>query len=501
MQTIAAIDAGSNAIRMVVGRINDIEQVESIDNIRLPVRLGSDAFSQGQIGERTMQAAVDAFLRFRKVADDFAVTRIRAIATSAMREASNSDLLIDRIARQTGISLEVISGDEEARLVHLAVGRAINLKAKRSVLVDIGGGSVEVTLSEGENILSSESYNMGTVRLLRKFSAAETQRLSLGRLVQEYAEAARRRIDREIGRKKVDLCIGTGGNIEEMGELRRKLFKRDSNRLIAISEMEDLIEKLNGMTVQERIKKLGLRPDRADVILPAAVVIHTIAQIARVKEVQIPGVGLKDGILWDMASQVLPRLPRREQVWASAMRLGRKFQLDSEHGSLVAELAGQLFKQSVNLHGLDEDSRLALEVAALLHDIGHFINTIDHDKHGYYILKNNFIFGLTERQQTIVANIVRYHRKTVPSVEDENFKALPQKDRIVVTKLSALLRLADGIDTSHTGRIDSVRLAREKNNKWALSLNSAEELALEKWALTKRRALFQDVFGVELEIE
>ncbi|MFZ5878319.1 MAG: HD domain-containing protein [Chloroflexota bacterium] len=501
MQTIAAIDVGSNAIRLIVGRINDFESVEPIENIRLPVRLGSEAFTQGWIGERTMNAAAEAFLRFHKVINDFAVTHVRAVATSAMREAANSDLLIDRISRQTGIQVEVINGEEEARLIHLAVGKSIDLRNQRALLVDIGGGSVEITISEGRNILSSESYNMGTVRLLRKFSqAGGASPATFGLLVREYAEAARRRIDHEIGRKKLDVCIGTGGNIEEMGELRRKLFKKDTNRLITVNELETLAEKLEKMPVEERINKLALRPDRADVILPAVLVLQTIARIARVREVHIPGVGLKDGILWDLMSNITPQAPHRDQVWASATRLGRKYQIDVDHGALVAGLAGQIFDQTGSLHNLGGDERLLLEVAALLHDVGHFINTIDHDRHGYYILTHNFIFGLTERQRLVVANVVRYHRKAAPSQEDENFRALPQKDRILVSKLCAILRLADGMDTSHTSRIHAVKISSKKN-RWTLSLDGKGDILLEKWTLSKRRALFQDVFGVELAIE
>jgi exopolyphosphatase / guanosine-5'-triphosphate,3'-diphosphate pyrophosphatase len=501
MQNIAAIDVGSNAMRMVVGRVNSTGRVEVIDNIRLPVRLGGDAFSRGQIGEQIMQATLDAFLRFRKVANDFGVTRVRAIATSALREAANRDLLIDRISRHTNIQLETISGEEEARLIHLAISKAINLKGKRAVLIDIGGGSVEVTTSEGEKIISSESYNMGTVRLLRKFSTVDPKILPFSKLVRAYTEAARRRIDREIGRNRVDLCIGTGGNVEEMGQLRRKLFKRDQDDVISVKELNDLIEILNKMSLEDRISKLNLRPDRADVILPASVVLHTIARLSRVKEIQIPGVGLKDGLLWDMASQV-PGLGkrRRDQVWASAMRLGEKYELDTDHGALVANLARRLFDQSLSLHGLAEGDRILLEVAALLHDIGHFINTIDHDKHGYYILMHNFIIGLDERQQEIVANVIRYHRKVIPSLDHENFKSLPQKDRLIVTKLSALLRLADGIDTSHTGRVRAVNLEKKKG-VWTLKLHGRGDRVLEKWSLNKRRFLFQEVFGETLEIE
>jgi exopolyphosphatase/guanosine-5'-triphosphate,3'-diphosphate pyrophosphatase len=500
MVHLAAIDVGSNAIRMAVARVTAPDQIEVIENVRAPVRLGSDTFTAGQISEPTMQAAVDAFIRFRKVVADFSVGPLRAVGTSALREARNSDVLVDRIARETGVAIEVISGEEEARLIHLAVGRALDLRDRCAILVDIGGGSVEVTLSEDDAIISSESYRMGTVRLLKKFDEAASSRPSFTRLVRDYAEATRRRIDHEIDGKEVHICIGTGGNLEEMGELRKQLFKRDSARVITVRELADLIEVLEGMTVQERITELGLRPDRADVIVPACLVMHSIARMAAVKEIQIPGVGLKDGILWDLVSQQeSPRLPHRDQVWSAAVRLGEKYQFDPGHGQLVSRLAAGIFDQTEGLHGLHADDRLVLEVAALLHDVGHFINAIDHDRHGHYILKNNFLFGLTERQQAVIANIVRYHRKTAPTLEHHHYSDLPPKDRLLVTKLAALLRLADGIDTSHTGRVRDVRIAKVKN-RWSLVMDGEGDLALEKWTLKKRRTLFQDVFGVELLI-
>ncbi|HRQ25007.1 MAG TPA: hypothetical protein PLF42_16385, partial [Anaerolineales bacterium] len=244
MKTIAAIDVGSNAMRLVVGRLGYDDKLETLENLRLPVRLGQDAFSQGQIGEVTSQQMLDAFIRFRKVADDYGAERIRAVATSAMREAENSDILSDRIAQVTGIGIEIISGEEEARLIHLAVANAINLKGKYAMLIDIGGGSVEVTLSKGNNILSTESYNMGTVRLLQKLGKKPSN-VPFDELVREYAAATKRRIQREIGAEKIDLCAGTGGNIEEMGVLRKKLFKRSSEREITLSELEHLIEELS----------------------------------------------------------------------------------------------------------------------------------------------------------------------------------------------------------------------------------------------------------------
>ena len=503
-QKIAAIDAGSNALRLIVGNVNDSWQVETVENVRLPVRLGRDAFSNGMLQERTIQQAVNAFMHFQRVAESFGVVKIRAVATSAMREAGNSDILIDRIKRTSGIEVEIIGGAEEARLIHLAVTKAVKLKGKRAVLIDIGGGSVEVTVSENENITSVESYNMGTVRLLQKLDGAphgpgKTQ--PFGLMVREYAEAARRRIDREFGAERVNVCVGTGGNVEELGRLRQRLFKEADGSLITLHELDELIQTLGTLSVKERIRKFNLQPDRADVILPAAIVLQMIAREAHVRQVEIPRVGLKDGVLLELADQLRtgPHAPRYEQVWESAMQLGRKYGFDADHAVLIARLAGSLFDQSRALHDLGEEERLLLEVGSLLHDIGHFINTIDHDKHGYYILQANPLIGLNEHQQEIVANIVRYHRRSIPASDDSTFKSLPSSDRIKVMKLSALLRLADGMDVSHAGHVLSASL-EEGRKGWTMRLRGKGDLMIEKWALDKRRGLFEETFGVPLEI-
>jgi exopolyphosphatase / guanosine-5'-triphosphate,3'-diphosphate pyrophosphatase len=501
MQTIAAIDVGSNAMRIVIGRVVYNGKVEVVENLRLPVRLGQDAFTTGIVSEETAQQTMDAFARFRKISDDHKVESLRCVATSAMRELTNSSLLIDRIARTTGIEIETISGEEEARLIHLAVAQSVNLKGRHALLIDIGGGSVEVTLSVNENIISTESYDMGTVRLLKKLSSEKNTSMPFHRLAHEYAEAARHRIDREIGNNKIGICIGTGGNIEEMGKLRQKLFKRDSDRAITLEELDKLVETLSRMKIEERIRKFKLKPDRADVILPASIVLQMIAHEAKIKEVVIPNVGLKDGVLWDMAyrMQESMRVSPHEQVWTSALRLGEKYQFDAEHAKHVAHHAGRLFDQSLILHNLDKEYKLLLEIGALLHDIGHFINTVDHNKHGYYILKASPLIGLSETQQNIVANIMLYHRKSTPSIEDDSFRELTPKERLVVIKLSALMRLADGLDVSHTGRVKDVQLEQQKRT-WKLKLQGDGDLMLERWTLEKRQKLFQDVFGMKLEI-
>lgn len=489
-------------MRMVVGEVDESWRVNAVENIRLPVRLGQDVFSKGHLEEKTIQQTEEAFLHFKHVSERFGIHRMRAVATSAAREATNSDLLIDRIRRASGIEIEIISGNEEARLIHAAVAQALNLGHKRTLLIDIGGGSIEVTISTGRNIISTDSYNLGTVRLLEKLNNKDSSKRTFGKLVREFAEAARYRIERDIGREKIQICAGTGGNVEEIGRLRQKLFKADSDSFVTLDELEELIERLNDMSVEERINKLKLRPDRADVILPASIVLHLIASKAGVKQIAIPNVGLKDGILLDIAEELSksPRPQRNEQAWESALHLGRKYQFDEKHACLTAKLAARLFEQSKSLHNLNGSNQLLLEIAALLHDIGHFINTVDHDKHAYYLLSANHLIGLTLRQQNIVANLVRYHRKQSPSVDDENFKSLPQQDRLSVTKLSTLLRLADSLDINHNGKVKDVHL-KETKDGWRMQISSDSDLMLVKWALDKRKSLFREVFGVNLEID
>ena len=499
MQMISAIDVGSNAIRMAVGNVDAAqEQVEVIENIRIPVRLGRDVFSIGYIGEPTMQAALDTFRRFRKIADGYEVKQIRAVATSAMREAENRKTLIQRVARYTGIHLEVISGEEEARLVHVAVGKVIDLHGKKAVLIDIGGGSIEVALSVGDQLITTESYDMGTVRMLQRLDGQGSG--DFIDLLHEYTQSVRRRIKREFGKLKFDLCIGTGGNMEEMGSLRKRLFKQDSDQILTVDELAELDTKLGKMTVEQRMQKLDLKPDRADVIAPAIMVLRMIAREAKIKEIQIPGVGLKDGVLWDMLPvSAGPQLSRYEQAWTSALRLGQKYQLDAEHGKRVARTAQSLFEQTTELHTMQEDELMLLKMASLLHDIGHFISAQNHDQHGYYILKNSPLIGIDEHQHELVAIIVRNHRKATFKNQEGYYKSLSRKEQLVINQLSALLRLADAVEVSHTNRIRNVKMKRDKR-RWQLQLLGEGNLLLERWALAKRKSLFEEVFKTRLEV-
>lgn len=502
MQTIAAIDVGSNAIRLMIGKVDQNLHLEPLESLRVPVRLGKDTFQNGIIGEASMQESVNAFSTFQKVIHDYGVSKVRAVSTSAMREATNQEILVDRILQATGIQVEVISGEEEARLIHLAVSKAIDLQKYVALLVDIGGGSMETTLSVNGNIIFAESYKIGAVRLLSQLNQPDRPGISFEELVREFIESPRRRIQKILQEQPVNLLICTGGNVETLGDLAHKLFLHKTNNALSLKDLNLLIERLESTSFEDRISQLGLRPDRADVILPAAILLKAVVDETHLPEVSIPHVSLKEGVLWDMAEEITPetRLSRREQVWVSIQRLGSKYEMDEEHAHHVVELAGSIFDQTRQLHVLAPEYRLLLEAAAYLHDIGHFISTIDHDKHGYYILTANPLIGLTDEQQAMLATMVRFHRRQPPTLEDPAFRLLQQKDRLVVMKLLSILRIADGLDTNRSGRVKKVNLKNERA-AWELDLSGEGDLLLEKWTADKRKSLFCELFGVTLEIK
>lgn len=501
MPTIAAIDVGTNAIRLAIGRINQDHSIELLENIREPVRLGKDVFARGSISEATTERAIESFVKFRKLIDKYHAEHVKAVATSATREALNSDIFIDRVAQATGIDIVAIGAEEEARLIHLAVADRVNLKNKRAILIDIGGGSVEVTLVSDGSILATVSFNMGTVRLLQKLEQERVGEAQFNQLVHEYADATRKWLDSRIGQQKIDICVGTGGNVETLGDLRKRLFAKESQFLITRSELDTLVETFQGMTFDERLQELRLRPDRADVIVPASIVLQTIIRQAKVDQLLIPQVGLKDGLLLDMVQELYDHKNRlhRDQVLASALQVGKKFAFDEQHATMVAKFAVQLFDEMQHLHNLDEESRLLLEVAALLHDIGHFVNATEHHKHTYYLLSATPLIGLTKSQKAIVANVARYHRKSAPSLQHEHYKILPSKDRVTVSKLAPLLRLADALDNEHGAKVSSLSMMYDRP-RLLLTLQGEGDLLLEKWALAKRFPLIEEVFGVKMTI-
>ncbi len=501
----AAIDVGSNALRLRIVEANTAsprairggtDELRELHAERAPVRLGREVFLDGRLAPTAVSQACEALRRFRELLDLHKVERYRAVATSAVREAENSQLLVERARRESGIELDVIEGIEEARLVRLAIVGRLDLRDKRALLLDLGGGSLEISLVDRGQLRASKSLPIGTVRLLEAFHESS----SGNEMAREYIDRQLLEVAGEIPRESLDVCVGTGGNFETLAALCPASDGAMSQ--LDVVAVRALLPKLAAMTTEERRNTFGLRPDRADVIVPAAEIIVGVASTFGVQRIHTPGIGLKEGVLdeliekhfnvWDYGGEANASLE-------SAIRLGRRFHFDEAHGALVAKLSADLFDQLLPLHRLGERDRLLLRVASTLHDVGDFIRYEGHHRHSYYILTNSDIVGLTPNERAIVANVARYHRKAPPDNSHPNFRDLDRDARGRVRILAGILRIADALDREHAGKVTALRAVIEKG-RMRLHLAGAAERQLEEWTVGRKSQLFEEVFDLKVEI-
>jgi exopolyphosphatase/guanosine-5'-triphosphate,3'-diphosphate pyrophosphatase len=499
MITFGAIDLGSNAMRLAVGRFSPDGTYKILATHREPVRLGQDVFRTRRITPALMDQGVAGFLAFDKILRKYKVKMVRAVATSAMRDATNGTIFIERVARATGIRIEIISGDEEARLIHQAVSSVMNITAGTKLLIDIGGGSVELSLLHRGKVLFADSVPMGTVRLLEMLRGRKQPERVLKRLIRQYGQGIRRQLKRRIGSAKVSCAIATGGNVEALGELRKELLGEPSNELIRRSELQQIMEIVQSKSVRERIEHLNLRPDRADVIVPATALLLGILQEAGTSTLKIPHVGLREGILVDMFEKNLehsreaPLEHRRKQMIASAVQLGRQFRFDEQHAKHVAKLSLQIFDGTKPLHRMGLQHRLLLEISALVHDIGYFINSADHHKHSSYIVENSAFMGLREEQRNLVSAIVRYHTGSSPSLDHPQWQALDVEQRTCTRVLAGILRIVEELDKEHLRRVREVSIRKTKSTI-TLRLIGQGPLLVERWGIDRRKELLESCF-------
>lgn len=498
---VGGIDVGSNAIRFLAAEFTSPTEYRVLAEKREPVRLGHAVFLSGKLAPETMEAAVEAIAGFRVQMQDLGIEHYRAVATSATRESRNGEEFVARVQREAGIELEPITGTEEARLIFEAVRAQVPFADRKWLLVDLGGGSVEVSLVDDSAILWSESHTMGSVRLLEELAGSGEEPGRFQRLLEEYA--ATLRIPVITRQWNPAGLIATGGNIEALARLLGSEPGRGRVASVSVAELRGVIEKLASLSYRQRVEQLGLREDRADVILPAAMVYERVATLAEVEEILVPAVGLKDGVLVDLVDDLTTHeaheVRKEQQAVAGALALGMRYQFDEPHAAHVARLAGSLFDQLQKLHKLDAVDRRLLMAAATLHDIGIFIGHKKHHKHSLYIISQSEVPEFTAREMEIVANVARYHRKSVPAEHHESFTALSSQDRDRVVKLASLLRIADALDREHLQAVRAVKATPGKS-RLTLELDSEGDLLLERWALRRKSDLFRETFGLDVEI-
>ncbi len=515
MPRFAAIDVGSNALRLRIveasapshspkdqlALLPDREAAENwrdVATVRAPVRLGAEVFVTGRLAPASIGQACDALRDFRAEMDRTKVDAYRAIATSAVREAKNGATLIERARREAGVEIETIEGIEEARLIQLAVTRRLPVGDERALLVDVGGGSTELTLVDHGKTAFTMSLALGTVRMLEAYlKGVKTIDRKREKLLEEAIDRALGEAIPQLG--KVDSLVGTGGNVETLFELCPA-----KGRAIDVQAARALFKKLCGMSNSERRDSYTLRPDRADTIVPATAIFLRIARKLDLPTILAPGVGLSLGILEELVDKffhVWDAAGEAEGVIETCMRLGRHYHYDEGHAKQVMRFASQLFDDLHTVHAFGERDRLLLRAAAVLHDIGDFIHYGGHHKHSYYLIQHADIMGLTPEERGIVANIARYHRKGPPDTSHPNYRDLSKEARGKVRGLAAILRIADALDREHRQKIESVRAAIDRSaGQVTLFLRGNDDRELEEWTVGAKASLWRDEYDLDVVI-
>jgi exopolyphosphatase/guanosine-5'-triphosphate,3'-diphosphate pyrophosphatase len=465
---IAAIDAGSNAVRLSVARAYSALDVEPLVNERFALRLGEGVFVRHRFSEDVLKRGVKAFAHLKEIMEEYGVTKYRAVATSASREARNASTLVHRIKQATGVRLEVISAKEESRLGREAAIAALGPESPPNCVVDLGGGSLEINLLKDNTILQSAQLPIGTVRLMTTLGIPGAIRPAQAEQVRRYLRAL---LDSRLPNRPNladQVAVALGGNAETLSNVAPGP-RREGLPTLEISLLRERLPDILERNVRERMKTYGVRRDRADVMGIAAIIFVILGRYLNIRHFLIPTVGIREGILQEIARDAFSRKePHRytaeaRQILVGTRSFARRLEYDLRHAEHVRELCLMLFDQLQPLHHLPPQARVQLESGALLHDIGHRVSHRGHHKHGEYLALNGDIPGLEGRDRNIAAAIVRYHnRKSTPDADHPAYSALNNSDKRVVRRLAAILRIAEGLDHSHRQRVEDIRTSFQR---------------------------------------
>jgi exopolyphosphatase/guanosine-5'-triphosphate,3'-diphosphate pyrophosphatase len=495
---IAAIDVGSNSIRLVVAEVLSSGGYRVLDEERENTRLAAALTKTDRLDPKAADATVTVLRNFLSIAAGYGVNQVRAIGTSALRDAEDGPEFCDRVRKDLKLSIEVISANEEARLAFLSVARAFDISGRKVAVADIGGGSTEVVLASSGLVDQVYETKLGAVRVAEECGV--TSRSSAKR-VEQLRDFIDRKLRKEVGKPPFvpDMLFGTGGTFTALASIIMAQQGIAGQPMwgfrVSRPQIRHLVADLANMSLAERCKVQGLTPQRADIIVAGLAIIECIMRQLRVNVVQVHTRGVRDGLLLTMVQQsptppAVPAEDRRAAVEEFAKNCG----VDLPHARQVARIAGSLWQQLAGPLELKPDDRELIESAAVLANVGYLINFEGHHKHSYHLIVNSELPGFERRQLQLLANVARYHRGTRPKQRHENFVELSPEDQQRVKALAAILRLALALDRTHQQNVADVR-ARVRDDIVRIVIQSQGDAEVDVWAAERKVDLFENVFG------
>jgi exopolyphosphatase / guanosine-5'-triphosphate,3'-diphosphate pyrophosphatase len=499
----AVIDIGASSIRMAIAEIHDDGRVRTLETFIQACGLGKDSFGpQRRIRRPTIEDCVRIMKGYRRVLEEYGIQgsgQVRVVATSAVREAVNRLSFLDRVYIATGLEIEPIDEAEVNRITYMGVlphlQQDSDLFNAKTIVIEVGGGSTELLLVRGDNVLRSDTYRLGSLRLAEALSNWGAPAAKRRQLMESQIQRTIGRIRSQVRADMKVEMIALGGDIRFAAKSILTQWDPEELAQVPVEALETLARQCVMRTDDELVQEFGVNYVEASTLGPALLTYAMVARGYELQRIHVSSTNLRDGLLHEMAARERWTSEFRDQIVRSAIILGRKFDFDEAYARHVALLAKKLFEQLAADHRLESKYETVLYVASLLHEIGLYVNIRSNHKHAMYVIRNSELFGLSRQEVLLVSLVARYHRRASPQPTHEGYGTLDRAGRVAVSKMAAILRLAIALNDSRSGRIKEIRCHRQRD-QLVIELPGLEDVSIEQLALRQSGGLFTEVFGV-----
>lgn len=500
----AVIDLGSNMLSMEIAQLMHGE-IKSLESLSYPVSLGRDTFSAGYISQEKLNKTCEIIKKFLKEAESYGAMKIRAVATTAVREAKNRDFVLDQIKMRTGLAVRLLDDSAEKTLIYRDIIRRIKeIKTYKSpsLMVYLGVGNLGVSIYDKGLVPYTQNIRIGSLRLSEMLFNMQEYEEQYSVVIEDYLRGFMEVFNDTLPKGQLKHFIASGREIELIaglcdGEITDKFVYIDKNSFLK------LYDNLKNMTIDQIMEVYELQQDDADLVRSAMSIYHMLFRVTSANKIIAPLVFISDAVLYDLlCSKEAAQFNKNfeQNTLLSARNMARRYHYDQEHAEYVEKYSLKIFDKMKRYHGLDSRERLYLQVASITHDVGKYINITSHYNHSYDIIRNSEFVGLDMHETELIANIVKYHSSIVPNMLDYNFNRLNSKDQMLVSKLTAILRVAESLDKGHIKKFDDIDL-KLKENTLIIGISTLRNTQIEEWSFAAKKRYFEEVYSMQAVIK
>ncbi|HZK53949.1 MAG TPA: exopolyphosphatase [Desulfosporosinus sp.] len=501
-EVIAAINVGSDFLRMSIAQLNPEGSLMFLEDASLPNNIGKDTYANGRISPKTIKETCAGLKGFSKLMKDYGVKIYRAVATSGLHEADNRDYIIEQIRLIAGLDVEIINNVQERFLIYRALRNYLHefdkIDLTDSIIVNLTSGGVEVSMYGSDGLIFTEYIKMGPLRLREILYTLETKTISFPKVMEEYIESKIYLLKPKLKKMHIKNFIGLGGYLVTILEI----CHLEHQSYISKERMEELYLEIKEMNTDQMVDAFNISSAKAELLLPAILLFHSFLSRTKATGIHAPMITNRQGILYglmDKLNEIPSKTNAENDIISSVWYMAEKYGVDKKHASYVEKMSLLLFDKTWKYHRLGYQEKIYLQVAAILHDSGNYVSLSEHGNHSSNIIRTQSIMGFSDKELELIANIAKYHTTRIPTYSDRSYFVLSHHEKILVSKLSSILKIAESMDISHMQKISDIEVL-SSGDALQLKLISNHDILLEKWDITNNVEFFQEVMGISIEL-